>query len=573
MDEKLAAELVEQGVLPRTQALKLLAEAKASGTPLEAFLLNKNLVREEDSARAKAVILNVPFKKADAAAIPEEVLKLIPRETIRTYGVIPLARSKDLFTVGMADPADPRAQEALRFIAKREKVSLGAYLVTRAAVEAVLRRFGTPAITVAKTEYAPARPRAGESAENRAVHTSGDRIVVSEEAPAIKLVGQFLTNAVERGASDVHFEPTRTRMRVRFRIDGVLEEVGSVGLEVYAQLLSRVKILANLKIDENRIPQDGRFRMAIFERDIDFRVSTFPTPFGEKAAIRVLDPKVGMKQLPDLGIVGRNKEIIEAGIVKPYGAILLTGPTGSGKTTTLYALLQLLNRDTVNIVSLEDPVEYSIDGINQSQVKPEIGYDFASGLRQILRQDPDIIMIGEIRDSETAELSVHAALTGHIVLSTLHTNNSLGVIPRLIDLGVKPFLLQPSINLMMAQRLVARLCDSCKRKETPPPALKALIEKEISKLPEALHPAAPYAVFRGAGCAVCRGKGVVGRIAIAEVFQMTSGVAEAIAKGAHEAEFVKEAARQGMITLRGDGILKALSGIVSIDEVFRESEE
>ena len=280
-----------------------------------------------------------------------------------------------------------------------------------------------------------------------------------------------------------------------------------------------------------------------------------------------------MKQLPDLGIVGRNKEIIEAGIVKPYGAILLTGPTGSGKTTTLYALLQLLNRDTVNIVSLEDPVEYSIDGINQSQVKPEIGYDFASGLRQILRQDPDIIMIGEIRDSETAELSVHAALTGHIVLSTLHTNNSLGVIPRLIDLGVKPFLLQPSINLMMAQRLVARLCDSCKRKETPPPALKALIEKEISKLPEALHPAAPYAVFRGAGCAVCRGKGVVGRIAIAEVFQMTSGVAEAIAKGAHEAEFVKEAARQGMITLRGDGILKALSGIVSIDEVFRESEE
>jgi len=335
--------------------------------------------------------------------------------------------------------------------------------------------------------------------------------------------------------------------------------------------------MANLKIDETRVPQDGRFKSLVFGRDIDFRVATFPTPAGEKVAIRVLDSSVGLKSLNDLGLREENAKTVNEEIQKPFGMVLVTGPTGSGKTTTLYAVLQILNKTQVNIVSLEDPVEYYIDGVNQSQVKPEIGYDFAAGLRQILRQDPDVIMVGEIRDAETASLAVHAALTGHIVLSTLHTNNAAGAIPRLIDMKVDSFLIPASLNLIISQRLVSKLCDKCKKSEAAAPQVTEIIKKELAKLPEAtksnLKFKEPFMVYKPVGCSACNGKGVQGRLGLFEALKMTIELEKIINAGPTEDKVSEEAKRQGMITLRQDGILKALEGSVGIDEVLRETSE
>jgi type IV pilus assembly protein PilB len=338
-----------------------------------------------------------------------------------------------------------------------------------------------------------------------------------------------------------------------------------------------VKVLSNLKIDETRIPQDGRFRTTIFGRDVDYRVSTFPTPAGEKVVIRVLDPSIGLKSMADLGLVGRNADWVIEGLEKPFGMVLVTGPTGSGKTTTLYAFLQKINKEEVNILSMEDPVEYFVEGVNQSQIKPEIGYTFASGLRQALRQDPDIIMVGEIRDNETADLAIQAALTGHVVLSTLHTNNAAGVIPRLMDMNVAPFLLPSSLNIMLAQRLVRKLCDNCKKPEPASPEVEKIIEEEIAKMaPEVkktIELEAPYKVYKAGGCEKCKGKGFLGRIAIFEVMKMTRELEEIIISGASEGKIRDEGVRQGMVSLRQDGIMKALQGVASIDEVLRETAE
>jgi type II secretory ATPase GspE/PulE/Tfp pilus assembly ATPase PilB-like protein len=388
-------------------------------------------------------------------------------------------------------------------------------------------------------------------------------------------VSSTLKSAVEQKASDVHIEPQRDRLRVRLRLDGVLKEVATFPLDIHEAVIARIKVLTNLKIDETRIPQDGRFRDTIFGKDIDFRVATFPTPAGEKVAIRVLDPTIGLKSIEDLGLVGKTgKAVIEA-INKPYGMILVTGPTGSGKTTTLYALLQTLNQGDENIVSLEDPVEYFIDGVNQSQVKPDIGYTFASGLRQILRQDPDIIMVGEIRDNETAELAVHAALTGHIVLSTLHTNNAPGAIPRLIDMGVEPFLVPAALNSILAQRLIRRLNPECREEFEASAEIQKIIQTELSNLPEDMKASVekfqpPYKVYRASKS--CE-RGFKGRIALFEALIMTRELEKIVNDGPTEARLMDEAKRQGMVTMRQDGIIKALEGMVSIEDVLRETSD
>ena len=358
-----------------------------------------------------------------------------------------------------------------------------------------------------------------------------------------------MKEAVWQKSSDIHIEPQRDRLRIRFRLDGELQEVSSMPLELYQPIVSRIKVLANLKIDETRVPQDGRFRTVLLGRDIDFRVATFPTPTGEKVAMRVLDPQVGLRGLEELGLLGKNLRTLQEGISKPYGMVLITGPTGSGKTTTLYAIMQILNKEEVNVVSLEDPVEYYIDGLNQSQVHPEIGYDFASGLRQ----------------------------TGHIVLSTLHTNNAAGVIPRLVDMKVEPFLLPAAVNLMVGQRLVSRLCQECISKKEPSGEVKTIIENTLASMDPAVVKesgvSAPYQVFGSKGCPVCKGKGVSGRVALFEILQMTKELEEIVVSRKSEGEIIKEAKRQKMTTLRQDGIIKALKGQVSIEMVLRETEE
>ncbi len=573
MDDKaLIQALVGTQAVSSEQGEALMRESASIGKRVEDILYDRRLVDDVTVARAKSGLSGIPYMKVSPDTITPELMRLIPETSVATYKAIPLSRQGDMLVVGMVHPDDVKAQEALRFIAQQNKVSLGVYLITPSDLELVQRKyspFGAAVqAAVRDVQGVVGRGKSGEGRPGPRTVKLEDAVSVNEDAPVIKIVSSTLKEAVSSGASDIHIEPQRDRLRIRLRLDGVLQEVATMPLELHQPIISRVKILANLKIDETRMPQDGRFRTVLFGRDIDYRVSTFPTPSGEKIAIRVLDPQTGLKKLADLGLTGRNAEVVGKALLKPFGMILISGPTGSGKTTTLYSLMRGLNGDGVNIVSLEDPVEYTIDGVNQSQVRPEIGYDFASGLREILRQDPDVIMVGEIRDAETAELAIHAALTGHIVLSTLHTNNAAGVIPRLIDMNVDAFLLPASLNLMISQRLVGRLCDACKEAVEPPLEIAGILAKELGAPKDGA-----YKIFKSRGCATCRMKGIVGRVAIFEILEMTRELADIVTSGPTENKIVDEAKRQGMVTLREDGLRKAVDGLVSIEEVLRETSE
>lgn len=565
-DKQLLEKLVEDGLLKTARVEPLLEDARLARKRVEEVIYERRLVSEEGLVKVKSELLDIPYRKVDIKQITDDLLETLPEETVVNYKVIPLEKNKNMLLVGMIHPDDRQAQEALRFIAKQKKLSLGVYLITPSDYQLVVRRY---------SPYGGEVESALRSVRGKTSDDSGitpkvklEQATANEDAPVIKIVSATLKEAVNLGASDIHIEPQRTRSRVRFRIDGDLREAQSLPLELHQAIVSRVKVLSDLKIDETRVPQDGRFRTEIFGNEIDFRVSTFPTPSGEKVALRVLDHRVGLKQLNELGLSGKSAEVIKEGISQPYGMVLITGPTGSGKTTTLYALVQKLNEEDVNIVTLEDPVEYTISGINQSQVRPEIGYTFASGLRQILRQDPDVMMVGEIRDTETADLSVHSALTGHIVLSTLHTNNAVGVVPRLIDMGVDAFLLPSVLNLMVSQRLVGRLCQDCKEQVSVSEKVAEIIKKEVGSI----RPG-PYKVCKSKGCKACGGKMFKGRVGLFEILKMTPQLADVINKQPTENKIQEEAERQGMVTLRQDGIIKALDGLVSIDEVLRETIE
>lgn len=568
--------LVDKKFIDQESSDKILRESFLTQKTVEEVIYNKRLVDEIELGKVKSQILKVPFKKFKAEDVSKDTLQYISEDVARTYKVVPLSKTADMLVVGMVNPDDQKAQDVLKFTAKQLQINLGIFLIGYGDYDVILRKYSPFRDEVDLAVKSLNVKNIKTTAKEKTVQLD-EKVAVTEDAPIIKIVASTLREAVNLGASDIHFEPEKLFMRVRFRIDGDLQEVNQLPIELHQPIISRIKVMANLKIDENRIPQDGRFKSVVFGRDIDFRVATFPTPAGEKIAIRVLDSSIGLKGLDDLGLRGENSAMVREAIAKPYGMVLVTGPTGSGKSTTLYALLQILNKDEVNIVSLEDPVEYYIDGINQSQVKPEIGYDFAAGLRQILRQDPDIIMLGEIRDNETASLAVHAALTGHVVLSTLHTNNAIGVIPRLIDMKVDSFLIPSSLNLVVSQRLVSKLCEKCKQAEPAPEKVAEIIKKELAKLPESVKKESkfkePYTVYRPVGCPACKNKGVLGRIGLFEVLQMTKELEKIINSGSNEAIIFEEAKRQGMVTLRQDGILKALEGAVGIDEILRETSE
>ena len=531
-----------------------------------------------DQAKAKGQLLNVPFRELKGQKIPNEVLKEIPEEAASFYNFIPILRRGKILEVGMVNPDDLKAREALRFIALRSELETQIFIILPEDFQEVIKQYRslhgevkqalTELETELKEEEKPAKSRVKEITEK-----------VITEAPITKIVAVILRHAVEGRASDIHIEPVENQLKVRYRVDGALHTSLVLPKDIHSSVVSRIKILSNLKIDESRVPQDGRFRTVVDNQNIDFRVSTLPTSNGEKVALRVLDPSIGLRSFADLGLQGYNLTSLEAAIQRPFGMILITGPTGSGKTTTLYAILNSLNTDQDNIISLEDPVEYYIGGINQSQIRPEIGYTFATGLRHILRQDPDIIMVGEIRDQETADLAVHAALTGHIVLSSLHTNNAIGVIPRLIDMGVSSFLIPSSLNLSVAQRLVQRLCPQCKKEVVAPAPIAQIIEKELAKLPArqksalSINLAAPFKIYQAQGCKFCSDKGIKGRIALYEMFSMTGQLEEIITQGITEAKLEEEAVRQGMITMKQDGILKVLQGIISFEELARAVED
>lgn len=556
-------------------------EAETQNESIEEILTRKGIVAEEKLYQLKGEIFKIPFKDLTGIKVLPEVLKIVPLEAAQHYRFIPISLDKEekILEVGMLNPEDIDAGEALKFIAHRHNLKPKNYIITLTDFRAILKEYSSlkgevkQALDELKKELDKETKRPGKGEEE----TDEEKIEqISEEAPISKVVALIIKHAIEQGASDIHIEPSEKAVRVRFRVDGVLYTNLTLPVRIHPAVVSRIKILSHLKIDETRKPQDGRFFTQTNDKKIDFRVSTFPTYAGEKVVMRILDPTIGLRELADLGLESRNLEAVKRGIEKPHGIILLTGPTGSGKTTTLYSLLHILNQEGVNIVSLEDPIEYYIDGVNQSQVRPEIGYTFATGLRHILRQDPDKIMVGEIRDNETAALAIHAALTGHLVLSTLHTNNAIGVIPRLIDMGIDRYLLPPTLLVVIGQRLVQRLCSNSKTELKPSPEMKELIRSELAQINQEdfknYNIKEPYMLFEPKISKECP-KGTKGRLGVFEVLEMTLQLEDIILKDPSESAIREEAKRQGMSTMLQDGILKALRGMVGLEEVKKELEE
>jgi len=504
--------------------------------------------------------------------IPADVIKIVPYEAAKKYRLIPFEKEGTVLRVAVMDMDNMEVQNALQFLAEKNRLSIEMIPISEEDFEMALVGYTSPAFTIQQ-----ALETIGEEEKPIEKKKETDDDITIEEAPVAKIVEVILRNAIEGSASDIHIEPLEDSVRVRYRLDGILHNSLMLPKKIGPAVVSRIKILSNLKIDEKRKPQDGRFRITESKKQIDLRVSTLPVSMGEKVVMRVLDKEKGLLDLEQLGIVGKNYEIIKKSIFEPYGMILITGPTGSGKSTTLYSVLGILNKEGVNIITLEDPVEYAIEGINQSQVKPEIGYTFASGLRSILRQDPDIIMVGEIRDTETGELAVHAALTGHVVLSTLHTNDSLGAIPRLIDMKVEPFLVASSLRAVVAQRLVRKICLNCREEVKIGELAKKEIENALSQVSESEKKAHGFTgeikIWKGKGCTKCGGSGMKGRFGIFEVFYVDEEVTDLLGGKFDEERLRQIALKQGMITMKQDGILKVLKGDTTLEEVERVTEE
>lgn len=554
-------------------------EAKKNSSNIFDVLLYKKFFKEEEITKIKADFLNMPYVSLKDKVIDDAVFSAIPDKAIAFYKLLPFEFDGTLLKVGMVNPNDLEALDALKFISIRHGINTKIYLISEGSFDTIIKQhknFGDEL----KDALKKVDKRIESKDDNEENKIESERI--SEEAPISKVVDIIVSHAIEGKASDIHIESSEKDLRVRYRLDGELHDSLILPKKLGPAVVSRIKILSNLKIDETRKPQDGRFRFNLSEqgrlgKSVDLRVSTFPTVNGEKVVMRILDTSSEVANLESLGIRGKALTILKSNIEKPFGIVLITGPTGSGKSTTLYALLKLLNKEGVNIVTLEDPVEYYLGGINQSQVKPEIGYTFASGLRSILRQDPDIIMVGEIRDKETAELAVHAALTGHLVLSTLHTNNSVGVIPRLVDMGIEPFLIGSALNIAIAQRLVRRICPYCKQEVEVTEEVIKSVEKELQIIPEDQRQEVDVSkgvkFYRGKGCKECKNSGSIGRVGIYEVLSMTPEMEKIIHSSVTDNDIMVEARRQGMITMKQDGIVKALMGVTTVEEILRVTEE
>jgi len=513
----------------------------------------------------------IPYLNLGTVPIDTDALKLVPEEKARRAGLAVVQKVGKNLQVAVKNPQKPETLAVLEELKQNRYNPNKLFLVSQYSLEKAWELYkslpedlgsisGEITVSEARLEH------------YRNLITTPESITPLINAVIYKSVTEVLEliigGALKLNASDIHIEPLENKLRVRFRMDGVLYTSLLLPLAVHEAIVSRIKILTNMMLDEKRKPQDGRFSVRLNDKEIDFRVSTLPTQFGEKVAIRLLGGEKTIISLEGLGLNGRNLELVENILNRPYGLVLVTGPTGSGKSTTLYAMLQKLNTEGRNIISLEDPIEYKIEGINQSQVRPEIGYDFANGLRTILRQDPDIIMVGEIRDSKTANLAVHAALTGHLVLSTFHTNTAVGAISRLIDMGVDSYLLPSTLVLIISQRLTRTLCAESKNPVPLKSQLKEKIEKEVAKMPENIREKLklPKEIYQSQPSALCP-RGTKGRIGIFEVLEMTKNLENIILTNLNVSVITEEARRQGMITLREDGLIKVLEGKIGLEEL------
>lgn len=560
-------QLQEERLISDEQFQSVETAVAQNGASLEQALLDAGVAPEvvREHLAAEAGVPAVAFGETSTIAVP--VLRLIPEESARNYRFVPLSLSDGVLEVGTNDPDNLQAREALNFITNKENFSYKFVFLLQADLERALRAYDSLSgeVDEALTSFTDR----DEVAEAKAKETAAEEINhLKEDAPVTKIVATILRYAVDGGASDIHIEPTEEKVIVRFRVDGILQKSLELPKKVQSAVIARVKILASVRLDEKRRPQDGRFSANFDGRKIDFRVSVLPTSHGEKVVMRILDNERGVSSLEDTGISPRDTEIIRRMLNEPYGIILISGPTGSGKSTTLYTMLGEVDRQTKNVMSLEDPVEYNIDGVSQSQIRPEIGYTFATGLRSALRQDPDIIMVGEIRDKETAQLAIQAALTGHLVFSTIHTNNSIGAITRLIDMGIDPFLIAPTLKLAIAQRLARRICPGTGKEVPVEGAIQMMIENEFEDLPQkyrgvipemksVLHPEA------SPGCAT----GTKGRVAVMETLEVTETIQQLILKGGSEEDIYKVARSNGFLSLKEDAIIKALQHVIPFEEI------
>ena len=574
--------LVKKGVIESSQIgeIKNHAKEEYNGNIEEALL--ESGISEEKILEAKGEYLGIPIRKVNSEDMSFSVLKYISEDSALHYRFVPIELREGVLEVGVMDPENIQAMDALQFISTKMGIPFKVFLITKSDYEGVMQTYKGLGSQVeealnelSQEEMADVKNLSEENLSKEIKNIKpGEEAKIVEDAPVIKIVAVVLRNAIEGGASDIHIEFTGEKVKVRFRVDGELHTSIVLPPNVYGGIVARIKILAKLRLDEKRKPQDGSFSTSIDGRKIDFRVSTMPAYYGEKVVMRILDSEKGVKPLDQLGLSEMNLNIIREAIKKPYGLILVTGPTGSGKSTTLYSIMNELDKEKSNIVSLEDPVEYHMPDINQSQMMPEIGYTFASGLRSILRQDPDIIMVGEIRDKETAQLAIQAALTGHLVISTLHTNNAIGAVPRLVDMGVDPYLIAPTLIVSIAQRLARLTCPSSRKLVPIDPGVLKQIEEQMKDLPAEFKKdlSMKKEMYETVPSGECP-SGTRGRIAVFEMFKIDKEMQSVILKDPTDGAIYKSARNKGMLMMREDAMLKALDGIIPFTEVYNFNNE
>ncbi len=575
-----AQKLAEAGIAPEAtlSAATGVANQKYEGV-LERALVDAG-ISPDVILQAKGDYFSIPARRVDPKSVNFDTLKYIPEESSKYYRIVPLTFTNGTLEIGIVDPENIQATDAVQFITSKMNIPYTLTAITYGDYEAIAANYKgiTGEVDQAVTELDQELSQVDTSGitiegdNPQAVLKPGEEEKIVEDAPIIKIVAVILRHAIEGSASDIHIENTGEQVKVRFRVDGILHTSLVLPLNVYAGIVARIKILAKLRLDEKRKPQDGGFSTRIKElgnRKIDFRVSTFPTSYGEKVVMRILDSEKGVKPLDSLAFSPSNLALVKDAITRPYGLVLITGPTGSGKSTTLYSMLNDLDREKANAVSLEDPIEYRMPMMNQSQVMPEIGYTFASGLRSILRQDPNIIMVGEIRDKETAQLAIQAALTGHLVLSTLHTNSALGAIPRLVDMGVDPYLIAPTLILTIGQRLARIICPDSKKELPMEEGMKAMVDKQFADYPEEYKKNLPLggSFFEAQPSPECPA-GTRGRMAVFEVVKIDAEMQRIILSNPVEQELYKAARKGGFLTMREDALLKCMQGSIPFQEIY-----
>ena len=564
--ERIADVLIEDGLLLPNQLEEAVSLQQKEGGRLLKILTDRQFVTDQDMAFSMGRCLNTPPINLAKVRVPEEIMALVPRDMAKSNKLVPIARLAGKLFVAMADPTNVLAVDDVK---RRVQMEVVPMIATEKAVADTLAgvNSGSANMSAVLKQVAEDISNANEievqTAKNEEIDL--DRLAHdTEDAPVIKIVNLILVQAIKEKASDIHIEPFQRTLKLRYRIDGELIMAESPPKALQLAITSRIKILAGLNIAERRLPQDGRFRIKVLGKEVDLRISILPTSHGEKIVIRILDKGALTGSIDQMGMDEGTLQKFKKAIDAPHGMILVTGPTGSGKTTTLYSVLQELNNPMYNIVTVEDPIEYELAGINQVAVRADIGLDFSSALRSILRQDPDIVMVGEIRDNETADIAVKAALTGHQVLSTLHTNDAAGAITRLDDMGIEPFLISSSIIMACAQRLVRRICTNCREEFTPEPEIFERLGME---------PAPGAVFFHGSGCDRCKNRGYLGRVALIEALPVTETIRRLIIKRASSAVVKNQAVNEGMKTLRMVGIDKALEGITTLEEIWRVTAE